>query len=179
MDRRIDLAANRCGELRHIFNSKGLPIQLKLKIYKVAVAPILTYGSEAWRIDEKTKARINGTNARYLRRITGKTAKEEASSKSRSYDLVEAVRRRRYIWLGHILRMPPSENRLVQLAVKIQYERSLPGNIFMDALPSTDFDHLRRLASDRETWRAKAPGAKTPVATGKWVGSSILDPFNS
>ena len=69
--------------------------------------------------------------------------------------------------------MSPSENRLVQLAAKIQNERSLPGNICMDAPPSTDFDHLRRMTSDRETWRAKAPGSTTQVSTGKWVGSGV------
>ena len=42
--RRIGLAMSRCGALRHIFDS-SIPMQLKLKLYKVAVTSLLTYDS--------------------------------------------------------------------------------------------------------------------------------------
>ena len=45
VDSRVALAMSRCGELRHIFNNKNLPLSLKLKIYKVAVSSLITYGS--------------------------------------------------------------------------------------------------------------------------------------
>ena len=57
----------------------------------------------------------------------------ETSAKTRSYDLVGAIRRRRYRWLGHILRL--DGDRLIKEAVKVQFLMQLPGNIFMDAPP--------------------------------------------
>lgn len=44
--RRIALAMNRMGQLRQVFNS-NISFALKMKVYKAAVCPILTYGSEA------------------------------------------------------------------------------------------------------------------------------------
>ena len=98
------LAADRMGELRHVFNS-SIPFGLKMRIYKTAVCSLLTYGSEAWHLDERITAKINGFNSRMLSRFTGKDAHAEASARTRSYDLVAAVKKRRLIWLGHILRL--------------------------------------------------------------------------
>ena len=101
--RRCTMADSRCGDLNHVFNSKVIPIKLKLKIYKTAVCSLMTYGCEAWYLTERTAAMINGCNARCLAHITGLSAHEEASARTRSYDLVGAIRQRRYRWLGHLL----------------------------------------------------------------------------
>ena len=148
--RRIALAMNRCGKLRHVFDSKDLPMSLKLSVYKAAVASILTYGSEAWHLTTRTQARLNGANARCLSRFTGKSSHEEASKYKRTYDLVSAVRSRRYKWLGHILRLPGP--RLVKVAVQAQYEMGLSGNICMDAPHTSCFEELTQLAQDRAGW---------------------------
>ena len=65
-------------------------------------------------------------------------------------DIVTTVRSHRYKWFGHILRL--DGQRLVKLAVKVQYDMALPGNICMDAPPSTSFEDLVRQAQDREDW---------------------------
>ena len=152
VSRRIALAMSRCGELRQVFSSSALPQKLKLDVYKAAVTSILTYGCEAWQLNKRTQARINGANARCLSRITGKDAHTEASAATRTYDLVQAIRRRRYIWLGHILRM--QDDRLVKLAAKAQYEREEHGNLFMDAPRHSNFDELVEMAGDRAAWKA-------------------------
>ena len=119
--------------------------------------------SEAWRLTEQTQSRINGVNARCVQRITGKSASEEASRHTRTYDLVMAVRQRRFKWLGHIFRMEGDS--LVKLAVKVQYELGLPGNICMDAPHTDSFEDLVALANDRREWAALAPGTLIPVPT--------------
>ena len=152
VDRRIALAMSRCGELRQVFSSDTIPQNLKIEIYKSAVSSLLTYGCEAWHLDKRTQARINGANARCMARITGKDAHTEASKATRTYDLVQAIRRRRYIWLGHILRM--KDARLVKIAVKAQFERGKQGNIFMDAPQQASFEELEEMAADRAAWTA-------------------------
>ena len=109
--RRIALAMSRCGALRHVFDSK-IPVGMKIKLYKVAITSLLAYGSEAWRLDERTRARIN---VRCLARFTDKTNHEEASSRTRTFDLVYEIRLRRFRWLGHLLRL--KGERLVKLAL--------------------------------------------------------------
>ena len=115
--RRCALAESRCGELRHVFGSGAIPLKLKLKIYQTAVASLLTYGSEAWSLTERTMAMINGCNARCLSHVTGLSAHAEASPHTRTFDMVGAIRQRRYRWLGHILRMP--DERLVKEAIRV------------------------------------------------------------
>ena len=116
--RRCAMAQERFGALRQVFNS-DVSLRLKLKVYKVAVCSLLTYGCEAWDLTERTMAMINGCNARCLSHITGQTAHAEASARTRSYDLVGAIRQRRHRWLGHILRMP--NNRYIKEAIKVQF----------------------------------------------------------
>ena len=83
------------GQLRHVFGSV-VSFKLKIKIYKTAVCSLLTYGCEAWDLNVQTLAKINGANARLLSRFTGKDAHEEASAATRTFDLVHAVRLRRF-----------------------------------------------------------------------------------
>ena len=100
-------------------------------------------------------AKLNGCNASCLSHFTGLNAHAEASARTRTFDLVGAIRQRRYRWLGHILRMP--DNRLVKEAVKVQFYSGLPGNIFMDVPSGLTFDELVTLAKDRDQWRLGLP----------------------
>jgi len=153
--RRVGQAMSRCGALHQTFNSEELELSLKLDIYRTAVTPLLTYGCEAWNLTKNIQAKLNGANSRCVSRITGRTAHEEASKLTRTYDLVTAIRRRRYQWLGHILRLKGP--RLIKIAVRTQYEMNLPGNICMDAPITQNFESLEKLAQDREVWAAHSP----------------------
>ena len=127
--RRIGMAMTRMGQLRNVFSSQ-LSLSLKLKIYKVAVCSLLVYGSEAWKLDERTCAAINGANARCLSRFTGKSIHEESSAHKRTFDLVHSIRKCRAKWLGHILRM--DRNRLVFRAAAAQFDSGDEGTLFSD-----------------------------------------------
>ena len=148
--RRISLAMQRMGALRHVFDSH-ISLKLKLKIYKVAVCSLMTYGCEAWSLSEKTIAMLNGANARCLSRFSGKDAHAEASARTRTYDLVAAIRRRRFKWLGHILRMP--DVRLVKFAVGRQFALDQPGNMFYDVPAGLTLQQITDTARNREVWK--------------------------
>ena len=62
----------------------------------------------------------------------------EASARTRSFDLVLAIRRRRFKWLGHILRL--KGERLVKLAAKVQFDMQKEGSMFMDLPSDIGFD---------------------------------------
>ena len=50
------------------------------------------------------------------------------------------------------------DNRLVKLAVKVQFEKGTAGNITMDVPDSMTFAELRTLAEDRKTWKEYITG---------------------
>ena len=139
------------GKMRHIWASKWIPLTLKFRVYVAGVCSQLTYGSEEWRLDEKTTRMLNGTNSRLLHKITGKSYKEEASEETRTFDLVRWIRARRAQWLGHILRMDP--NRMVHQAVKVLHANRTPGDLLMDA-PDFSWKELKQFSANRDAWRA-------------------------
>ena len=94
---------------------------------------------------------LNGCNARCLSHITHKSVYEEASARTRTYDLVADIRKRRHKWLGHILRL--EGQRYVKEAVRAQLELDLTGGITMDT-PELDYDQLTALVKNRKTCRA-------------------------
>ena len=142
----------RMGQLRQVFSS-GISFGLKIRIYKAAICSLFTYGSEAWTLDENTRAIINGVNARCLNRITGRVVHVEASARTRTYDLVGDIRKRKYKWLGHILRMDRS--RLVKHAAAVQFASNRHGNIFMDAPAHFEYRELEQLARLRDRWKQR------------------------
>ena len=155
IERRVALAMRRCGQLRQFFDSDVISLRVKINIYKAAVMSLMTYGNEAWSLNSESMAKINGANARCISRITGKSSHQEASARTQTYNIIKALRRRRFKWLGHILRM--EENRLVQKAVKVQYEKGDFSNMLLDAPNTNSFDELRQIASDRNEWKRLAP----------------------
>ena len=148
--RRIGIAMTRMGQLRHVFSSK-LPRSLKLKVYKAAICSLFTYGSEAWNLDEQTCAALNGANSRCLSRFTGRTIHEEASPRTRTFDLVAAIRQTRARWLGHILRMGPE--RMLHQAALQQFKNGSAGNLFMDVPAHLSLDRIKTIAQDRAMWK--------------------------
>ena len=149
--RRIALAMTRMGQLRHIFNS-NIGFGLKMRIYKTAICSLFTYGSEAWAMNTQAKAMLNGANARCLSRFTGKDAHQEASRYTRTYDMVEAIMSRRRKWLGHIMRM--KGERLVKLAVEVQHNQRVEGNLFEGTPAGLSYAQIATIAQDRDDWRA-------------------------
>ena len=107
--RRIAMARTSAGKLRRIWGEERLQLKLKMRLYISACCSILTYGSEAWHLDDRACKAINGANAQILTNITGKTIKEEATAATTTFNILKWVRARRLQWIGHILRLPEGD----------------------------------------------------------------------
>ena len=92
---RIALARQRFGKMRHIWADKRLHQNLRLRLYKSSVCSVMTYGSEAWLLSDEVSKALNGANSQMLSVISGKTAHEEASKDTRTFDLLRWIRARR------------------------------------------------------------------------------------
>ena len=61
----------------------------------------------AGKLDARTCVIMNGVNSRMVARITKQTVREEASSATRTFDVIASIRERMHQWVGHILHMGP------------------------------------------------------------------------
>ena len=157
---RIAMAQTRYGKLRHIWHNNDLHRGLKLRLYKACICSILTYGSEAWTLTTETTRALNGANAQMMAGITGNTPQQEASKKSRTFDVVMWIRARRLQWLGHILRMGPE--RLLKQAVFEMFRNRKEGDMLMDAPAHQSWRELCTYAVDRDYWRTRVRSMKQP-----------------
>ena len=163
---RIARAKQRFGKMRHIWASKDLHINLRLRLYKASVCSILTYGSEAWRLTREVCAALNGANASMVSIITGRAIRDEAAE-DKTFDIVKWIRARKLQWLGHILRM--TQERKIKQAVFVMFKRPLPGDILMDAPKTDSWRELCTYAWDRDYWRARVRSLRQPkVSTVHW-----------
>ena len=173
IERRIAMARTRFGKLRHIWAAPQLPTQLKLRLYRSAICSILTYGSEAWTLDETTTKSLRGANAQMLVHVTGRTHQEEASSSSTTFDVVTWVRALRLKWAGHILRMP--KERLVHQAAKHLYDNPQHGCLLMDVPKTESWEKLLAVAKDRDGWRTLVRQMKARVQADPKLGKKAQD----
>lgn len=149
--RRVGMAISRCGQLRFVLEAKGIDVRTKMKMHECGVGSLFTCGSEAWSLSVKCMRQLNGASAVCLSRFSDKTRVEESRETTCSYSLVNDIRRRRLVWLMHILRM--DSERLVKRACRIQCEMGREGNILMDSPKNLSYEELEALARDRVKWR--------------------------
>ena len=164
---RIASARQRFGKMRHIWGSKILHKNLRMRLYKSSVCSILTYGSEAWTLTKEVCAALNGANASMVSVITGRTIREEASD-GKSFDLLRWIRARKLQWLGHILRM--GRERKLKQAVFVMFKAQQPGDLLMDAPKTNSWRELCTYACDRDYWRARVRALRQPRVTTVSLG---------
>ena len=158
---RIAMAQTRFGKLRHIWHNNDLHRGLKLRLYKACVCSILTYGSEAWTLNAEITRALNGANAQMMSVITGNTAHQEASAKTKTFDILMWIHARRLQWLGHILRMGTDE-RMLKRAIFYMFKERQDGDMLMDAPAHRSWRELCTYAQDREYWRARVRAMRQP-----------------
>jgi len=89
---------------------------LKIKIYRTIILPVVLYGCETWSLTLREKRRLRVFDNRVLGRIfgpkrdevTGKWRKlhnEELNNLYSSPNIVRVIKSRRMRWAGHVARM--------------------------------------------------------------------------
>jgi hypothetical protein len=97
-------------------SSRLLSRNVKVKIYKTIILPVVLYGCETWSLTLREEHRLRVFENRVLRRIfgpkrdevTGEWRKlhiEELHSLYSSPDIIRQVQSRRMRWAGHVARI--------------------------------------------------------------------------
>ena len=148
---RTDIAWGCFNEYRKTLTSTKLPIPVRIKLYRSLVVQSLIYGSEAWFLKDDIRKSINGVNSKFLSQITKNSIHAEA--RHPSFSVVNNILKRRWEYLGHILRM---ENyRTLRRFLLELAPREAP---FTDGslLADTNFrsqDEMIETARDRKKWK--------------------------
>jgi hypothetical protein len=94
---------------------------LKVKIYKTIILPVVLYGCETWSLTLREEYRLRGFENRVLRgifgpkrdEVTGEWRKLHSGELHNLYlspDIVRQIKSRRMRWAGHVARMGKGRN---------------------------------------------------------------------
>jgi hypothetical protein len=100
-------------------SSRLITKNLKIKIYKTVILPIVLYGCETWSLTLGEEHRLRVFENRVLRRIFGPKGEEDGSWRKLHNDelhdlysspnIVRVTKSRRMRWAGHVARMGRGE----------------------------------------------------------------------
>ena len=99
--------------VQNILSSRLLSKNLKIKIYRTTILPVVMYGCETWSLKLREERRLRVSENEVLRRIFGpksnevtgewrKLHSEELNDLYSSPNIVLVVKSRRMRWLGHV-----------------------------------------------------------------------------
>jgi hypothetical protein len=146
---------------------------LKIRIYKMIILPVVLYGCETWSLTLREEHRLRVFEIRVLRRIFGpkrdevtgewrKLHNEELRDLYSSPSIIRIIKSRRMRWAGHVVRRVVKRNEYRLLVGKPEGKRPLgrPRRRWVDNVRVDlrqvgwgDVDWIG-LAQDRNRWRA-------------------------
>jgi hypothetical protein len=113
---RLNLGNSCCHSVQSLLSSRLLSRNLKVKIYKTIILPVVVYGCETWSLTSREEHRLRVFENRVLRRIFGPTRDEvtgewrklnsgELHNLYSSPNIIRQIKSRRMRWAGHVARM--------------------------------------------------------------------------
>jgi len=157
----------------NVLSSSLLSKNLKIKIYRTIILPVVLYECETWSLTLREERRLRVFENRVLRRIFGlkrdevtgewrKLHNEELNDLYSTPNIVQVIKSRRMRWAGHIASMGEGRGVYRVLVGKPEGRRPLgrprrrwEDNIRMDLWEvGWECVDWMELAQDRDRWRA-------------------------
>src|SRR5215469_16049153 len=158
--------------VQNLLSSSFLSKNLKIKIYRTIILPVVLHGCETWSLTLREERRLRVFENRVLRtvfgpkrdKVTGEWRKlhnVELSDLYSSPNIVRVVKSRRMRWAGHVARMVEGRGVHRVLAGKPEEKRPLgrprrrwEDNIKMELNEVGGVGDWMELAQNRDGWRA-------------------------
>jgi PAS domain-containing protein len=153
--------------VQNLLSSSLLSKNIKIRIYKTIILPVVLYGCETWALTLREEHRLRVFENRVLRRIFGlkrdevkgewrKLLNEELHDLYSSPSIIRIIKSRRMRWAGHVARMVEKRNVHRLLVEKPEGKRPLrrPRCRWVDIrMDHGEVDWIG-VAKDRNRWRA-------------------------
>ena len=99
--------------LRNVWKAGKLSLQTKLRLFKSNVLTSLLYGAESWKMTKTIAKKLEVFQRKCLRRIVrvcwpNTISNEDLYDMTATRPITEEIKRRRWRWIGHVLRLPPT-----------------------------------------------------------------------
>ena len=127
---RLNKARRAFYNLTKIWRLRSIGRQTKIKLFKTLVRPVLLYGCEAWKMTKVEEKKMDAFQFVCLRRILGIRWPQRVSNE-RIGDITginktsDEIRRRRWNWIGHVLRKDATDNCRVALGWQPEGKRAV------------------------------------------------------
>ena len=97
--------------MSNVWNENAISLRTKLKIFNSIVISILTYGCESWKGLNEIEKRLRCFESGCLRKLLNirwfdRVSEEELRRRTGQRSIVEELKKSRWRWYGHVLRMP-------------------------------------------------------------------------
>ena len=159
-----------CHSVQNLLSSRLLSKNLKIKIYRTIILPIVLYGCETWSLTLREERKLRVFENMLLRRIFGpkreevtgewrRLHNEELNGLYSSPNIVRVTKSRRMRWAGHVARMGEERGAYRVLLGKPDGPLGRPRRRWVDNIR---MDHQEvgcgymdwiGLAQDRKGWR--------------------------
>ena len=110
---RIGKACAAFKNMEKVWNENGISLRTKLKLFNSIVLSVLLYGCESWKGLREVENRVRRFESGCLRKIlnirwSDYVSEDELRRRTGQPSVIGIIKRRRWRWYGHVLRMPPS-----------------------------------------------------------------------
>ena len=153
--------------LKNIWKTNDISRRTKMRIYNSCVLSVLLYGAECWRMTERDIYRLSSFHNGCLRKIMrifwpNKITNVELHKKANTEDMRTLLTKRRWKWIGHVLRKPDKNITKEALRWTPEGKRKpgRPKNTWRRTVEKEMRDQkltwgeLERKAQDRDRWRS-------------------------
>lgn len=156
---RLGKARAAFSKLRNIWKSSQLKLNTKLKIFKSNVVAVLLYGCETWRMTKSDETKLGVFLHKSLRRLMKiywpmKVSNKEIHNRANISPISEQIFRRRWKFIGHILRMDANQHPKTAL--------------------SWAPEGKRRPGRPRETWRRTVEKERGTLEFKSWSEAAVV-----
>ncbi|XP_048753924.1 uncharacterized protein LOC125665316 [Ostrea edulis] len=164
---RISKATGAYAALRNIWRSTKFSTNTKIKIFKSNVLGVLLYGAESWKVTKSISNKLDVFQTRCLRRILrifwpNTISNDELYKRTNTTPLSQTIRKRKWLWIGHVCRMYP--NSIPRVALKWsptgKRKRGRPRETWRRSVEKEMKDNnwswgqVQKWAKDRPTWKS-------------------------
>jgi hypothetical protein len=106
--------------VQNLLSFSLLSKNVKIKIYRTIIMPVVLYGCETWSLTLREECRLSVFENRVLRKIFGpkrdevtgewrRLHNEELYAPYSSLNIIQVIKSRRLRWAGHVARMGRGE----------------------------------------------------------------------